>query len=366
MSSWTIFHLDSERSWRGGEQQLLYLVRYLSEQGHENVLLCPPGTPLAEKAAGQGFRTTAWNPLGEWDLPSVWRLRCILKKHPGAILHSHTGHTATLSFLAGAGLPVHRVVHRRVDFPIRSRWSRIFTYGRAACVIAISEGIREVLSRSGIPAGKIRVIPSSVSPRFFEFAPGEAYRRRIRSELGLENSSTLLVQVAALAPHKDQENLLSAFERLSPRYPSLHLILAGEGPLRSKLQDRASALPCAGRIHFLGFREDVPEILAGSDVFVLSSYLEGLGSVLLEAMAVGLPIVATRTGGIPEIVQDRLNGLLVSPKQPVLLAEAIAWMLDHPGQARTYAGKARERARDFHPNRMGQETEAVYRELMIR
>jgi glycosyltransferase involved in cell wall biosynthesis len=255
-----------------------------------------------------------------------------------------------------------RVLSRRVDFRVRgSVGSRLLYALPIDAIAAISGGVRDALLQSGVPAARIEVIPSGIDLAPFD-APFD--RAAARSALGLAPDDVLAIQVAALAPHKSQTTLLRAAALLRGRAPRLRVWIAGEGALRAALVAEHKALELDDRVRFLGFRDDVVTLLRASDVFVLSSYLEGMGTSILDAMAAGLPVVATRVGGIPEVVTDGETGLLVPPRDPAALAEALARLADDAALRASWGARGRQAARAFGADRTAALTRALYRRLL--
>jgi len=253
-----------------------------------------------------------------------------------------------------------RILSRRVDFPVRrSPGSRILYADAADRIAAISDGVRAALIASGVPADRIRVVPSGIDLEPFQ-APCD--RAALRARLGIDVGTFLVLNVAALAPHKSQETLLEAAALLRGRVAGLRVWIAGEGPERRALEARLAGTGAGGAVRLLGFREDVADLLRAADLFCISSWLEGLGTSILDAMAAGLPVVATRVGGIPEVVADGETGLLVEPRSPALLAEAIASLAGDPSRRAGMGARAKEVVRAFSADRTAERTRALYEE----
>jgi len=214
-----------------------------------------------------------------------------------------------------------RVISRRVDFPLKKNYFSRKKYLRHIdAVIAISEGVKKVLVESGLPAERIEVIPSGIDFTPYKEALASDHLRR---EFAFAEDDFLVGIVAHLADHKGHKYLIRAAKILKEHTSKIKIIIVGEGPLRMELTKEAKDSGVDDFVFFLGFREDVPRILSSLDLFVLSSYLEGLGTSIMDAMACHLPVVATRTGGIPEVVTHGETGLLVPPRNPSSLARAI-------------------------------------------
>jgi L-malate glycosyltransferase len=356
-------HLDSERSWRGGERQVLELMRRQREAGDEPHLAAPARGALYKRAAAEGFVVHAVPMRGTWDVASVLRIASIVRATRPHVVHWHAARAHALGAMAALMAPgPRRVLSRRVDFRVRgSAGSRLLYALPIDAIAAISGGVRDALLASGVPARRIEVIPSGIDLAPFDEPFDRAAARRA---LGLAPDDVLAIQVAALAPHKSQTTLLRAAALLRDRSPRLHVWIAGEGELRDALLSEHRALHLDDRVRFLGFRDDVTALLRAADLFVLSSYLEGLGTSILDAMAAGLPVVATQVGGIPEAVRDGETGFLVPPRNPAALAEAMARLAGDAALRGALGGRGREAVREFGADRTATLTRSLYQRLI--
>lgn len=224
--------------------------------------------------------------------------------------------------------------------------------------VTVSFDLREWLIQVvGVPSRKVLTIHNGVDTSRFS-DDGRATGRRT---LGLPEDSVVIGTVGRLDPVKDQMRLLEAFAGLTTANPRSVLVIVGDGPCRGDLEARARRPDLAGRVRFLGERGDVPLLLRGLDVFVLSSIAEGISNTILEAMATGLPVVATRTGGNPELVEDGVTGTLVPVGNPATLAGALRAYLADP-HLRALHGKAgRQRAmEEFGLKRMAERHRELY------
>lgn len=368
-------HIDSERTWRGGEQQLLYTAEGLRARGQDVVVLAQPGSPLLERARAAGLDTRPFAMRSEVDLAAAWRLWRLLSKERYDVLHCHTPHAHAIALVALRIAPLARrpklVVARRVDFSVRRAGDVLrlspLKYNLADCIIAVSDAVRQILIRDGVKAEKITLVREGIDVERIERAPHR--RAEIRAMLGLREGEALIGNVAALTAHKGQRHLLAAFPAIRAAMPSARVVIFGEGELRSELETQARELGLGDALVFAGFRppEEIPSILKALDVFVLSSVEEGLGTSLFDAMAAGAPIVATRAGGIPEIVQDGITGLLVPSGDAPALAAAITRLLTERELARRLAAAAGEYVRrEGTCQRMTAETLRVYERLAQR
>lgn len=355
-----VLHVDTERGWRGGERQALWLARELQRRGHVSIIAARPGEPLWRRAADAHLETIACEPLSELDPLAAWRLRRAIDRHAIGVVHAHTAHTAGLAALATIGSRVPMIAARRVDFRLRDNAATRWKYRRAAAIVAVSGAVADVLAACGVPRAKIHVVHDGVDlHRTVERATDATL-----VSLGADPTAPLVVQIAQLVGHKDPLNFVRAMAHVRDAVPRVQAIMAGEGPLRADVVGQVRSLGLDGVVHVAGFRGDADSILARAEVACLSSREEGLGSVLLDALALGIPIAATRAGGIPDVVIDGDSGLLAAPSDPVALANAIVRILGDEALAGRLAANGRARAESFSVERMVDATIAVYERVL--
>jgi len=357
-----VAHLDTGRIWRGGQQQVLLLAEGLGARGIGSLLLAPPG-PLLERAAAAGIATEAWRALGEWDLGAVARARRILRRERPDVIHLHSAHAHTLGALAAwGGDPAPVVVSRRVDFAVAGHpLSRLKYRMPVARYFCISRGVMEVMRRGGIPEQRLALVPSGVR---FATAEEVAAAPDLGAELGIGRDAPIVGTVAALAPHKNHADLLRAVPRVLERFPAAHFVWLGEGECRAALEAQRRSLGLEGRVHLAGFRPGARALIPQFRVFVMPSYLEGLCTSIIDAQSLGVPVVATDTGGIPDLVTDGATGWLVPPRRPEALAEAVVAALADPAEAARRADAARDSVRAFSAERMVERSIEEYRRVI--
>jgi glycosyltransferase involved in cell wall biosynthesis len=303
----------------------------------------PPDGELARRTASLAIAQRPFTP----GVEGMMALRRALASGEFDIVHSHAARAHGAVAMARIGLsarPCH-LVSRRVDFDVArgflSRWK--YHHG-AEAYIAISEGVRRVLLAGGIADARVRVVRSGIDLNKFD---GLKPRDAVRAQLGLGDDVLAVGNVAALAPHKAQNDLLRAAAIVCARRPDVRFFVVGDGALRGELEALARELGIASRVVFTGFRADALDLLRAFDVFVMSSYLEGLGTSIMDAQALGIPVVATRTGGIPELVEDGVTGLLAPPRNPEALAGAILRFLEHDGLRSACAAAGRVQSSQY-------------------
>ncbi len=360
-----ILHINTERTWRGGEQQTLYLLRSLIERRISCHLICQPGSPMEKKALEAGVEVFPIAMRGEADLPASLRIRKLISRHGYDIVHSHTSHAHSLAFFASLGRRTCRLVTRRVDFSIfRNRFlpvNGIKYRFMADYYIAISHKIKKVMVNDGIAADRIFVVHSGIDLQRFVRVAGD----HLVDEFSLKPDERVVINVAHLAGHKGQKYLVGAIPHVLAALPNVRFFIIGQGQLMSELQALSASLAINQALTFTGFRNDVGAFYNIADLFVMSSVQEGLGTAILDALALGTPVVAANSGGIPEIIKDGETGRLVEAADSQALAQGIVEMLTHADQAEAMAqrGQAEVKAK-FSIDAMAENNLAVYNRLL--
>jgi glycosyltransferase involved in cell wall biosynthesis len=269
---------------------------------------------------------------------ALWR---VLRRERPAIVHTHTSKAGAVGRVAAwlAGIPVvihtpHGHIFYGYYGPVMSGLIRLVERALARItdrIVTLTErGIAEHVRLGIARADKFTAIPSGIALSAFRSVRIEPAVKR--KELGLPPEGPVIGTVGRLVPIKGHEWLLKAAPQVLAEFPRATFVFLGEGPLLGRLQQVAGELGISGHVLFLGARQDVPECLAAFDLFAFPSLNEGMGRALIEAMAVGLPVVATHVGGIPDVVAEGVNGLLVPPEDERALAAAILALLRDPGR----------------------------------
>jgi len=339
-----VLHINTERTWRGGEQQTVYLAGGLKQRGYETALVCQPSSPLAARARQENVDVIELAMRGEGDLAAVCRLARIIRERTFDIVHMHTSHAHTLgclaSWLARRGA---RIVTRRVAFPTRRHLASKMKYRHGVHkYIAVSAAIRQVMIDDGIDPERIAVVHSGIDVSRFN-QPEDAVA--LRAELNIEPDRPVLGNIGRLETVKGQAVLVEAMPAVLKAFPQAVLVLVGSGESREAIERKCRELSIESSVVFAGFRDDIPRLLRLFDLFIMPSLAEGLGTSVLDAMAAGVPVIASDVGGIPEIVESEKNGLLVPPRNPSALAKAIIRLLKNRPEAAKFAAAARDTVR---------------------
>jgi glycosyltransferase involved in cell wall biosynthesis len=349
----------------GGALQVLYLIRGLANRDMvQNTLVCPGGSAILDAARGYADRTYGVSIRGDLDLSFIVRLAMIIRKTRPDIVHLHSRRGADI--LGGlsariTGTPC--ILTRRVDNPESRLWSRL-KYGLYDKVITISQGIMNVLLDEGVPPDRISCVPSGVDTDDYS-EPCD--RQWYMKEFGIMPNERTCGVVAQLIERKGHRYLLEAMPEILAAHPGTRFLLFGKGPLEAKIRDMSDRAGFGDKVIFAGFREDLNRILGCLDLLIHPALMEGLGVSLLQGAAAGVPIVATVAGGIPEVVVDGVNGLLVPAGDSGLLAAAVNRVLSDKDLALKLGQEGRKIAvRKFSIASMVDGNLEVYRQIIQR
>jgi glycosyltransferase involved in cell wall biosynthesis len=358
-------HIDTARTWRGGQNQVLVTVLGLRALGHRTMLVAHPGGELRQRAR-EGLDLIPLAPKTEMDLSAAWRLSRLVKQLKPDILHAHDPHGVAMSAMALSMstelVKPPLVASRRVDFRIRGNTLSRWKYRQVDCFICASDAIRQILIEDGVAAERAVTVHEGIDIGRVEAAPPA----NLHEELWLPHHAPIVGNVAALVPHKGQRHLIESAVLVVRQVPDTRFVIAGEGELRPALERAIKEHHLEKHVLLAGFRPDVLSVHKAFDIFAMSSVTEGLGTSLLDAMACAKPVVATSAGGIPEVVVDGETGFLVPPRDHEAMAAALVKLLRDEDLRRRMgqAGLARVR-RKFSAERMVQETLRVYKRVAL-
>lgn len=358
-----MLHTEASLGLGGQEIRILTETRWLLDHGWDALIACQPSGRLLGEARAAGLPAVAVAMRGALDVRALLALRRLVRGRGAALVHTHSSVDSWLGALAArsAGVPVVR--SRHVSIPILRR--RALVYRLAHRVLTTGEAIRAMVVAAGVPPERVVSVPAGVdTARFHPGVSGKA----VREELGLGPAAPVVGLVADVRGSKGHRYFLEAAREVLAGLPDARFLIVGDGVGFEDVRRRVRALGLEGPVLMTGFRRDVPEVMAALDVLVLPSVRsEATSQVIPQALAVGVPVVATRVGGIPEIVRDGETGLLVPPADAPALAAAIVALLRDRERAAALAraGQALVRAR-YTVDAMMEGTTAVYRELLGR
>jgi glycosyltransferase involved in cell wall biosynthesis len=353
----------------GGAERLAAVVAMKLDPARFESVLCASrqtDEPLLDRELEEaGIGVLALGRRSTLDL-LAWRPLVSLLRDGVDVVHAHMFGSNVWGTVLGrlSGVPVvvahehtwsfqGRPLRRFLDRELVARWADVF--------VAVSgEDRRKMIEVEGVDPAKIRLIPNGIP------SPANGAVADVRAELGIEPGAPVLGVVCELRAQKALEVLFEAAALLLAEFPTLKVLVAGDGPERARLEEDARRLGVADTVLFLGIRRDVPAVLAAVDVAVLSSDYEGSPLSVMEYMAAAKPVVSTRVGGVPELVQEDVHGLLVEPRDPGALAKAVARLLRDPALAKRLGTEGRKRQqREFSLEAMVGRIEDLYEELWL-
>ena len=354
-----VLHVDPERSFGGGETQVLALVTHLRDYGHTSCLATPKGGELGTRAAAGGFLVENIDARFGHDPRAGWTLRDLCKRFEPDIVHLHTARALSLAAFRPRGTPA--VVTRRMDYAPRGARAYVhWLYSQVDSIIAVSEAARAAMDSRGVSADRVTVVPSGVSVDHF----ARSDRAWARAELSLTEDALVVGIVGSLHARKGHALLFQALSRLRAEGLEVHCLAAGEGPEREALEAQVGSLGIASQVRLLGHIEDVLPVLAAADVVAQPSLAEGLGVAAVEGMASGRAVVASRVGGLMETIRHEVEGLLVPCGDVAALAEALGLCLRNRDLRERLGANGRKRAAKFSTEAMARGNEAVYERLL--
>lgn len=347
MSLPRILHVDSGRNWRGGQRQVFLLAVGLHDRGYRTLVVAPTGSPLIRHAEKAGLPTYRLTLRGEWDIRAARELRAVAREWHADLIHAHDARSHSIALLSQLFRRKTRVVvTRRVAFPpkrIRLKYGR-----RVDAFIAISHAVKHAMVTAGIKPDRIEVVYSGVP------APQLNRPRDWRRERGWPSNTVICGIVGAMTREKGLDSVAGISRRLPGdifRRTRL-LLLGGKGK---------GATTVAGVEGFdAGFIEEIHDAVAGVDVLWHPARSEGLGTAVIDAMALGVPPIAFAVGGLPEVIEDGKSGRLVPPGDMAEFARAATELITDDGLRARLADGARKRAREFDAGRMIERTAEVY------
>ncbi len=319
-----IMHIETEKNWRGGQQQAYYLIKGLQDSGVDVCMACPEDSVTLQRMMRENIDTLPIRYLSEIDFVSALKIAGFARKHKYQIVHAHSAHALSLGLMVKIFYPsVKLVASRRVDFHINQRLFARYKYQNNLLdkIICISGKIHSVLLEDGISGDKLVTIHSGIDTNKKEI---DVDRAELMDKWNIPDKALMVCTVAAFAGHKDYPTLIRAAKIVCEQNPEVYFLAIGDGSLFEEMAEQVRKNNLSDRFILCGFVPDVHNFLAAADIFVLSSKKEGLGTSVLDAQVYGLPVIATNAGGIPEMIENGINGIIVPTQNPQVLAEAIS------------------------------------------
>jgi len=359
-----ILHFSSAKTWRGGEQQIAYLIEELDQLEVEQWVFCRKNSALADYCLLNNITYLTYRRGFSVNPAIAFRLKKINSQLKIDLVHLHDAHSHTFAYISALlGNPTPCILSRRVDFPVQDSALSLKKYNHPCIkkILSVSQKVQEVLSPAIRDKHKLQVVHSGIDLTRFS----DADTGILRKEFQLAKNTHLIANVAAIAPHKDYFTFVdTAAILLKQRSDLTFLIIGADGGEAAKIEQYIQEKQLGGHFIFTGFRNDIPAILPEITVFLFTSKEEGLGTSLLDALAASVPVVATNAGGIPEIIQHKKNGLLAPIGNAPQLAKQVQTILAHPNIAANLIKQGKEIVQQFSKKETARKTLAVYQEIL--
>jgi len=360
-----VLHVEIESGWRGGQRQALFLAKKLAERGVNVLFAASRGSAMLERVMEAGLPYWPLRTRSQLNPAGVWGLSRAISRFRPHILHLHSSRAHGLGVVTASLFGERRpkiVVHRRVDFQPRGKMAfNSFKYKVPDLYIAISKRVMSALE-GFVPQEKMALVYSGVEPADTD----PARRERVRAEFGTTPDAVLIGSVGALVEHKDFSTFIRAASIVHSARPEARFVVFGEGPERSRLEAKIEESGLEGCFTLAGFREQAPEDISAFDIFVVSSSSEGLGTSALDAMNYAIPVIASDSGGLAELIEHGRNGLLFPSGDEGRLAEMIVFMIDDISRRLELGRRAQNLFyRKFTSDRMADEVLYIYRSRVL-
>lgn len=368
-----VLHTNFLRGWGGQSNRILTESLGVARRGWDVVISAPGDSQLIARAEAQGLavdKSVKYVGGLRWGLINdVRAMKAILLRYQPDIIHLHGGRDSWAFAKAMLLLPAEKrpIVLRTKHniFPVADHVLNRWQYGKCFDgIVCISSAIVEQLAaKPYINRDKLVTIPSAIDADRFNVAPGT--RKKVRTELGYTDDEVVIGITGRLRPEKAHDVLFRAVPLVVQACPQARFVCFGSGSLGGELKDMLSASGVEQYVKMAGFRKDVPQCLSALDVYTQPSRSEGLGTSVLEACAAGLPVAASNSGGIPDIIEDGINGLLVPVEDHTALARALIQLVRNPQQGAAMGSAGREKIRrDFSVERLTDSTDTYYRQML--
>lgn len=325
--SFSVLHVATALSWRGGEQQVAYLIEELNKHNVRQYVLCSTGSAMEEHCVKNSIPFFTSNKRSSFDLSYAKRIKELCVSNSIGLVHTHDSHAHTFAVVAALfGNKAKIMVSRRVDFKVSSTPISKYKYNHPLIgkILCVSEKIKQITSESIEDPLKLVTVHSGIDISKFE---GKTNTGKLHKEFKLSPDTKIIANVAALAPHKDYATFINTVELLKGRLLNVVYFIIGEGSEKEKIEKLIEEKSLQNDIILTGFRNDVPDLLPEIDLLLITSETEGLGTAILDAFACSVPVVATAAGGIPEIVIHNQTGLLAEVRDHAGLAENVLKMM---------------------------------------
>lgn len=359
-----VLHLSSEMSWRGGEQQIAYLIEELEKKGIENFVVCKKRSAFEQYCRDNEINFLSVPFVNQYDLFSAWEVKKFCQEFNIDLVHAHSGYSHGLSVLSailGNKSPI--ILSRRVDFPIKRNFISQLKYNHPSVrkIICVSHTIEQIVRKSVKKPERCITIHSGINLERFH---GKVSSGLLRKEFNIPDHKVLIGNISALAPHKDYYTFVDTAELLIKKGLEAIYLIIGDGPERENIENYIEKKGLTQHIILTGFRQDIPSVLPELDIFLITSKTEGLGTTVLDAFACKVPVIATAGGGLKELVKHETTGLLTEVGNPEMLSEQVIKLVKDKDLYNLLAKNAFDKVQEFSREHTAEKTLEVYKNLV--
>ena len=341
-----ITHVNFAKGFRGGERQTQLLIEQLATQGYQQILLARVGSDLAQRC-----KEIMNLSIREIPKPYIFHLNC---SQPTDLIHAHETKALQFAYVASLLHKIPYIVTRRVDNPLKTNFLNTKMYRAAFRSVALSHAIEKEILRVS-PNANTEIIPSAYSDAKIDPTKAKKIKARFKDKFLVGNVGALVDS------HKGQSFLIEAAKVLEQSHPDIHFILLGRGEDEAKFKAQAKGLT---NITFEGFVDNVNDYISCFELFVFPSRHEGLGSILFDVMQLNVPIIATDVGGIPDIIQNGVNGILIPPLNKNAIIDNVLSLYINPEKRASLAAYASKNVTDYAPGNMAKRYRSLYSEVI--
>jgi len=361
-----VLHLSSERTWRGGEQQIAYLIEELEKYGVENYVACRKNSAFEAYCQDKGIPYFSFSFHFQYDLLAGIEIKKICKEFGINIVHLHSSFSHGIGYVSAlTGNKTPMILSRRVDFPVKKNLITQLKYNHNSIkkILCVSKSIENMVRPAIKNPERCQTIYSGIDLSRFENIQSTGF---LRNTYSLAKDTLLVGNISAIAPHKDYFTFVDTAEILINNNPTIYFFIIGDGPSKQDIIKYILKKGLEKKIFLTGFRKDAPELLAELDIFLITSATEGLGTTILDAFATGTPVVATRGGGITETVLHEQTGLLAEVGDSRELAANINRLIQDNTLQLSLISNARQKVLDFSKEKTAQKTLEAYNTVIKR
>jgi L-malate glycosyltransferase len=361
-----VLHLSSEKGWRGGEQQIAYLISELSKSGVTNLVMARKDSDFERYCISQAVPVFGAAFRSSVDIRTAMAIRSLCANEGVDLVHMHSAKSHSLGVLSSVlGNTVPLLLSRRVDFVPKNNWFTRWKYNHPSVkrVLCVSDKINSIMKAYLEEPGKSLTVHSGVDLSRFS---ARGLKNKLKEEFGIPDTTFVIGNSSALEGHKDYFTFIRTIQHLVTKNLPIHAFIMGSGTLDGKLREYVRELQLERHITFTGYRKDITEVLPCLDVFLMTSNEEGLGTSVLDAFVAKVPVVATSAGGIPEMVLHEQSGLLAPVANDSLLARNIERLMSDRALRTKIINGASDLVKIFSKENTASKTLAVYMDVLER